>query len=45
MKLEFALIRHGYDSGGRLTGITDKPMSDEGRRIVEERAGRGDYPR
>jgi alpha-ribazole phosphatase len=44
MKLEFALIRHGRDSGGRLSGIEDKPMAAEHRRAVQEKAGRGEYP-
>jgi alpha-ribazole phosphatase len=44
MKLEFALIRHGRDSGGRLGGVEDKPMSDFDKRFVRQKAEKGDYP-
>ena len=44
MQLEFAMIRHGRDNGGKLSGIEDKPMSGADKRIVKERAGRGAYP-
>jgi alpha-ribazole phosphatase len=45
MKLEFALIRHGRDSGDRLSGIADKPMNARDRRFVREKVKNGDYPK
>jgi alpha-ribazole phosphatase len=44
MKLEFALIRHGRDSGGRLSGTEDKPMKAEHLRFVQEKVAQGGYP-
>lgn len=44
MQLEFALLRHGRESGERLCGIEDRPLRETDKRIVKKRATRGDYP-
>jgi alpha-ribazole phosphatase len=45
VRLRIALIRHAHDSGGRLRGMADKPLTEKDSNFLRRKALRGVYPR